>query len=88
MVSDIGGNLGLLLGASAFTLYEFLESCVRRLWRRSRRTGVKVTSAELREVKAIDSGVIGGLNTKRPAVNKGTLNPLAIVGEGATQISI
>ncbi|XP_043218806.1 uncharacterized protein LOC122380074 [Amphibalanus amphitrite] len=37
MVSDIGGNLGLLLGVSAFTLYEFVESCVRRCWRRRQR---------------------------------------------------
>ncbi|XP_037070055.1 uncharacterized protein LOC119091388 [Pollicipes pollicipes] len=34
MMSDIGGNLGLLLGASAMTLYDVLENFLRRCWKR------------------------------------------------------
>ncbi|XP_043222025.1 uncharacterized protein LOC122381662 isoform X1 [Amphibalanus amphitrite] len=84
MVSDIGGNLGLLLGASAFTLYEFIESCVRRCWRRSQRRETGVAEADLREVKSADGGGGLGSQTRLATVGLGTMKPPAGPGDAAT----
>ncbi|XP_043229764.1 uncharacterized protein LOC122385493 [Amphibalanus amphitrite] len=43
MMSDIGGNLGLLLGASIFTLFEMVENAARHLWERRKRRKAKVS---------------------------------------------
>lgn len=58
MVSDIGGNLGLLLGASLFALYEFIESCLSRCWQR-RKTGLLFRNSSA----VVDVEVMGGRNS-------------------------
>ena len=91
MVSDIGGNLGLLLGASAFTLYEFLEGCVRRCWRRSRPKGGRVAAAELHDVMTANSGGGGGgaPEARLSTISHGPqLKPLTLDAGDTTQISI
>ena len=83
MISDIGGNLGLLLGASAFTLYEFLEDFVRRCLRRGRRAVGRVASADLLEVISRESAAIGDLEKPFPTLGNDTFQTISVLhGEG------
>ena len=51
MISDIGGNLGLLLGASIFTVFELIEAALTRCWARRSKAlvaaQINVKSAEV-----------------------------------------